>query len=124
LVLLDTKKPLGTWALDAAYIKINEIEYLRSSRFIETKLSSKVINTLGPKGANFRGRNFPVPSAEVRDVSGAGDTFMAGLTSALLQTGSIERAIEFANHCSVLAVQKRGVVTVDRQTDEFKSFSD
>ena len=49
---------------------------------------------------------------EVKDVSGAGDTFISGLCYSYLKTNSIETAINFANECATTVVQKRGVSTI------------
>jgi sugar/nucleoside kinase (ribokinase family) len=49
---------------------------------------------------------------EVKDVSGAGDTFISGLCYYYLKTKSIEESINFANECATKVVQKRGVSTV------------
>ena len=46
------------------------------------------------------------------DVSGAGDTFIAGLVRGYLDTQDIESAIEFAQKCTTHVVQKHGVATV------------
>ena len=45
-------------------------------------------------------------------MSGAGDTFIAGLVRGYLDTQDIESAIEFAQECTTVVVQKHGVATV------------
>jgi|1_EtaG_2_1085319.scaffolds.fasta_scaffold35282_3 sugar/nucleoside kinase (ribokinase family) len=47
-----------------------------------------------------------------KDVSGAGDTFIAGLVRGYLDTQDIESAIEFAQKCTTHVVQQHGVATV------------
>ena len=49
----------------------------------------------------------------VRDVSGAGDTFLAGLVRGYLDTGNIVEGIRFAQRCTTIVVQKHGVATVE-----------
>ena len=49
---------------------------------------------------------------EIKDTSGAGDTFLAALVCKYLETESIEEAIPFANSCATEAVQKKGVSIV------------
>ena len=49
---------------------------------------------------------------EVKDNSGAGDTFIAGLVAQYLFDGNINEAIRFANRCATKVVQKRGVEVV------------
>ncbi len=55
---------------------------------------------------------FSVEEVPVKDVSGAGDTFIAGLVRGYLDTNNIESAIEFAQKCTTHVVQKHGVATV------------
>lgn len=113
-IFLDTKKDLGEWVDCVDYIKINNSEYQRNKYLIDTKLSSKTIVTRGREGCNFNGKNFPTKEVEVKDVVGAGDTFLAGLVFKYIETNSIEESIEFANLCSTQVVQKRGVGIVNK----------
>ena len=41
------------------------------------------------------------------------DTFIAGLVRGYLDTQDISKAIEFAQRCTTLVVQKHGVATVE-----------
>lgn len=113
-IFLDTKKELADWASCLDYIKINNSEYQRNKEIIDTKLTSKTIITRGSKGCDFNGQNFPTKEVEVKDVVGAGDTFLAGLVFKYIETNSIEESIKFANLCSTQVVQKRGVGIVDK----------
>ncbi|MCG3773857.1 MAG: Bifunctional protein HldE [Nitrospira sp.] len=109
-VFIDTKKPLGAWAEGGRYIKINDYEYKRSRATLTPALEEKIICTKGGAGAVFRGKAYPVAEViEVKDATGAGDTFFAGLLVRYAQTGDIEAAIEFANTCASEVVQQRGV---------------
>jgi sugar/nucleoside kinase (ribokinase family) len=75
--------------------------------------SDKLIVTMSERGAMYGGITYPVNNdIEVRDLSGAGDTFMASLVISYLKTRSIEVSIEYANECATKVVQKRGVVTL------------
>jgi D-beta-D-heptose 7-phosphate kinase/D-beta-D-heptose 1-phosphate adenosyltransferase len=110
-VFIDTKKKLGNYLSKAKYIKINTPEYSNSEDFINKnkKIRSKIIKTAGKDGAFFRDEHFPSESIEVRDVSGAGDTFFAGLIYEYSKSSNINDAIVFANKCAAKVVQKRGV---------------
>ena len=55
---------------------------------------------------------FPVEKVEIRDVSGAGDTFLSGLVSEYLLTKDIKKSIIFAQQCATIVVQKPGVSTI------------
>ena len=55
---------------------------------------------------------FPVKKVSVKDVSGAGDTFMAGLVVKYIKTLDIKESIHFAQECTTKVVQKIGVVTI------------
>lgn len=79
-VLLDTKKPLGSWADYCTFIKINDYEYENSKSYIKpnNNIKDRIIHTKGDEGCFYQGENFPVPQkVEVKDTSGAGDSFMA-----------------------------------------------
>jgi D-beta-D-heptose 7-phosphate kinase/D-beta-D-heptose 1-phosphate adenosyltransferase len=112
MVFLDTKKILGPWAEKAHYIKINHTEFTNSRPYMSDTLLSKTIHTMGGNGAELNGVLYPVEPVEVKDASGAGDTFMAGLVTSYLNTKDIGAAINFANSCARKVVQHRGVVTV------------
>lgn len=56
----------------------------------------------------------PSSAKEVYDVSGAGDSFVAGLTSVLAGGGSIEEAVAFGNKVAGIAVGKSGTSLVRR----------
>ena len=113
-VFLDTKKVLGDWAKEAKFIKINHTEYARSKKAnaINDELDSKIIRTAGPEGCFYDGRQYEADKVEVKDVSGAGDSFMAGLAVEYLSTNDIIDSISFANKCATTVVQKRGVSVV------------
>ena len=109
VVFLDTKKAIGEWTLECAtYVKVNNYELSRSGR-IPKSLREKLIVTLGPEGASHKGVTHPVPHVEIKDLSGAGDTFISGLVVKYIETGDIHESIIYANECSTAAVQKRGV---------------
>jgi D-beta-D-heptose 7-phosphate kinase/D-beta-D-heptose 1-phosphate adenosyltransferase len=112
-VFIDTKKKLGEWIKGADYIKINELEYKKNYELLsDDEFKDKLIVTLGSKGCRYNGKDFPVKEVPVKDVSGAGDTFIAGLVRGYLDTQDIEKAIEFAQKCTTVVVQQHGVATV------------
>jgi len=107
LVFIDTKRMLGDWSDKATFIKINEVEYEKTKHTV--KNDDNLIVTLGSNGCRFKGILYPVAKVDVKDMAGAGDTFLAGLVSEYLKTKSIEQSIDFANKCSTKVVQLRGV---------------
>jgi len=108
-VFVDTKKILGSWANKAAVIKINDKEYKNSLPYITEELDRKIIHTLGSGGCLYRNKKYPVNKVEVKDASGAGDTFMASLVIKYYQTGDLDKSIIFANACASEVVKHRGV---------------
>jgi len=115
LTFMDTKKSLGRWAKDCTWIKINEEEYKKTINEIKHLghiFDDKLIVTLSEKGCRYKGEIFPVQKVEIKDLSGAGDTFLAGLVSNYLTTFNISQAISFANECATKVVQRRGVNVV------------
>ena len=112
-VFIDTKKKLGNWIKDADFIKINELEYIKNHILLsDEEFKDKLIVTLGSKGCRYKGLEYQVKRVPVKDVSGAGDTFLAGLVRGYLDSNNIYKAIEFAQKCTTLVVQKHGVATV------------
>ena len=112
-VFLDTKKVLGEWANNAKFIKINNHEYERSKKYIDTHLDDKIIKTVGGEGCEYQGKLYPVKQkVEVLDVSGAGDTFMAALAVKYTDTYDIEVAIDTANEYASQVVRHKGVTII------------
>ena len=109
---LDTKKQLGEWCSKIKFIKINNIELEKSRKHITQEIYDKTIITHGKSGASHDNINYPVEEVEIKDTSGAGDTFLAGLVCKYLESDSIEVAIPFANLCATSVVQRKGVSTV------------
>ena len=113
-IFLDTKKVLGDWAHNVDFIKINSVEYNKSKEQVDNNsiLQSKTIITRGKYGCNYQGKNYPTQEVPVKDVSGAGDTFLAGLVVEYTRTQDIDKAIKFAQDCTTIVVQKTGVSTI------------
>ena len=114
LTFLDSKKLLGDWAHDISFIKINFHEYERNKEILENNsiLKNKTIVTRGKYGCDYQEKNYPTEEVPVKDVSGAGDTFLAGLVDNYVNTKNIESAINFAQHCTTIVIQKTGVSTI------------
>ena len=109
---LDTKKILGDWCKNIGFIKINNEEFDKSRKLINDKIYNKMIVTLGPDGSMHNDVIYPVPLVEIKDPSGAGDTFVAAFAKNFTENKNIEKAIRFANECATQVVQKKGVNTV------------
>ncbi len=112
LSFLDTKKKYKPeWANSFDLIKINEKEYKENE--FEGMGMENLIVTLGSKGCRFRGKKYPLKSvAQVRDVSGAGDTFLAAFATSYLFNQNIDLAIEYAQACCSIVVSKAGTATI------------
>lgn len=110
-VFIDTKKNLGPFIKNAKIIKINDFEYRNSKKFIDNNydIKGKIIHTQGGSGCFYNGKNFPVNEVEVKDTSGAGDSFMAALVVKYAEGKNIETSINFANYCASNVVKGRGV---------------
>ena len=114
LVFLDTKKILGDWAYDIDFIKINYSEYENNSYILskDNILADKTIVTKGKHGCTYQKIDYPTKEVSVKDVSGAGDTFLAGLVVEYARSRDIKSAINFAQECTTIVVQKTGVSTI------------
>ena len=112
-VFLDTKKVLGKWCVGADFIKFNEFEYANTKHTLsDLGIEDKLIVTKGGDGAEYKGVHYPTKKCSVQDLSGAGDTFLAGLVSKYCETKDITQAIIFANEIAAEVVQKQGVATI------------
>jgi len=114
-VICDTKKKLGEWCRDLRFIKLNRSEYENNKDFIQQNdwILEKLIITLDKDGCMYNGTKYPTEQVEIMDISGAGDTFVAGFVKMFLDTEDIPKSIQFGNRCSAQVVQKRGVTTID-----------
>ena len=106
-LFVDSKKR-DLSCYENAYLKINQKEYAEVKKF---PLNYELIVTLGPDGARWNDQIFKTAPCEVFDVSGAGDTFLAAMVAEYLKTKSLPKAIEFANRCAGIVVQKFGLST-------------
>lgn len=143
LTFIDTKKILGNWINNYSYIKINEVEFSKSYS-IGTDIEGnpfngqdvwipKTIITKGSKGAEHNKQNFPVQPVEIKDTTGAGDTFLASLVyyyclyknepnkceiTDVSYEPLINEAIRFANCMSTMAVQEKGTSIAKKEWKE------
>ena len=113
-VFIDTKRKLGEWIENADFIKINSLEYEQNEDFfkIYDNVFKKTIVTKGNEGCLFQDKLYPTEDVQVKDISGAGDTFLAGLVVEYIKSNDIDKAINFAQECTKIVVQKHGVSTV------------
>ena len=108
-VFIDTKKILGDWVKKARFIKINDVEYENSKQFLTKELSEKIIHTMGGLGCEYRGKRYPTKKVEVKDLSGAGDTFISAFVVKFLETDDVGESIKYANLCASKVVAQMGV---------------
>ena len=114
LTFLDSKKIFGNWAHNVSFIKINFHEYENNENILKNDLIlfNKTIITRGKYGCDYQDKNYPTQEVLVKDISGAGDTFLAGLVAEYTQSKNIELAISFAQECTTIVIQKSGVSTI------------
>ena len=114
VIFLDTKKILGEWAHNIDFIKINYHEYERNKEILENDptLKNKTIVTRGKYGCDYQGKNYSTIDVPVKDISGAGDTFLSGLVIEYIRSKDINKAIQFAQECTTIVIQKSGVSTI------------
>lgn len=102
-VFIDTKKS-DLARFEGAIVKINSLE-----NSLAKTLPSNYIVTMGKQGCKYGGNFYPAPSVEVADVCGAGDTFLAALVYAYLNTREMSKALKFANCAASITVKHIGV---------------
>lgn len=116
LVFMDTKKKIGDWALGVECIKINKKEFDANREYLCNEYNGELVVTLGKEGSMLWFDKFPIENTHiVRDLSGAGDTFLAGLVADYIKNNDIYKAIQFANKCAAWVVTQKGVVVVDKE---------
>ena len=122
LTFMDSKKELGGWCDDIKYLKINEKESFINGDYLSINYPNYLIITHGKLGASLHhqegdsahGELFCINEEhDIRDLSGAGDTFLAALVAEFVKNNDICEAIKFANKCASWVVTQKGVVTVD-----------
>ena len=114
-IILDTKKCLGDWCSDLTFIKLNRAEYHENLEWIEHNkwVIPKLIITLDKDGCLYQGDMYPVDEVSVKEITGAGDTFVAGFTYKYLTGCDVGGCIRFANKCSTQVVQDIGVTLIN-----------
>jgi sugar/nucleoside kinase (ribokinase family) len=66
------------------------------------------------KGCKYMDKVFEVEEVEVRDNSGAGDTFISALVIEYCRSNDIEKSIQYGNECATIVVQHKGVTKVGK----------
>ncbi len=89
-------------------------------RNLIAQLQSHVVVTRGEKGVSIFSRDgatvhVPTRAKQVFDVTGAGDTFLAGLTLAFICGESLEGSAHIANHAAGIKVGKVGTASVSAE---------
>lgn len=110
-IFVDSKKnDLSIFDHENTIIKINDQEYLKANKL---PIISPLIITKGDKGAFYNGDMYSTKKVEVFDLSGAGDSFLAGLATQYILTKDIKESIKFANLCASNVVKKTGTSIID-----------
>ena len=73
-----------------------------------------LIVTLGSRGCKYKDKVYPVDKVEIKDLVGAGDTFLASFVAKFLETRDVDQSLIFANECATIVVQQKGVNIVKR----------
>lgn len=108
-IFIDSKKT-DLQRFEGCFVKINEQEFNKAISYCDN-----LIVTLGSKGAKYKDTVYPTREANMIDVCGAGDTFLAALTYQYLVSKNIEHAIYYANCCASITVEHRGVYTLTQK---------
>ena len=112
LSFIDSKKIFGDYIKKASFIKINQSEFNKNEKYL-VDYKGQLIVTLGEEGVAWGGKiHPPTRQAEVSDLSGAGDTFLASFVYNYLLHKDISSSINFAQDCALEVVEKKGVVIV------------
>jgi D-beta-D-heptose 7-phosphate kinase/D-beta-D-heptose 1-phosphate adenosyltransferase len=114
-VFVDTKKQ-DISCFKGSIVKINQKEFDNlKCKF----LSQQLIITKGHAGTHWNGIDFPTTAAQVVDVSGAGDTFLAFLSYKYISSNrDMAAAIKFANRAASYSVCKSGTYSLKEEDIE------
>ena len=116
LSFIDTKKTIDLGNFKGyTFVKMNEVEWERCERYGAKYEDWKyqLIVTMSERGCMYKEKRYSVDNTvEVRDLSGACDTWMASFVFKFTETQNVDESIEFANKNATLVVQKRGVTTI------------
>ena len=117
LSFIDTKKIIGSgdYFKDYTFVKMNEVEWedCVEKGAVYSDWKDSLIITMSERGCMYNEKRYPVDNTvEVRDLSGAGDTWMASFVVKYLEKYNVVDAIKLANKNATLVVQKRGVTTI------------
>ena len=117
LSFIDTKKTIGSgdYFKDYTFVKMNEEEWENCVQkgAVYDEWKDNLIVTMSERGCMYNEKRYPVDnSIEVRDLSGAGDTWMASFVHEYVQHAIIDKSIKTANDNATIVVQKRGVTTI------------
>ena len=112
--ILDSKRKLNNDIAESyKFIKLNTFEANQNLDIIQTYVN-KILITHGPDGVEYDFDIFPVPSKiQTFDVSGAGDTFVAAFSYAMIINNNINDAIVFAQTCCSQVIQKQGTAVYE-----------
>ena len=115
---IDTKKKLGGFLNGIDFVKINQEEYNANVSNLEDILDSckNLIVTCGREGSIHHTKGAPptyydAETVAVRDVCGAGDTFLAAMAIRFIESQDIDLSIRHANQMAARVVRKFGVAT-------------
>lgn len=116
LSFIDTKKTIDLENFKGyTFVKMNEVEWERCERYGAKyeDWKEQLIVTMSERGCMYNEKRYSVDNTvEVRDLSGAGDTWMASFAFKFTQNSDVEESIQFANDNATIVVQKRGVTTI------------
>ena len=114
LIFVDTKKPfIGGYDRSNVILKLNESEAASISHNFPQHQEARLVVTLGAQGAKVEKELVPGFPAQVFDVCGAGDSFLAALTLGYLETNDLIEAVKFANLCASISVGHVGTYAVN-----------
>lgn len=101
-------------------IKCNEIESEELHEALEyySTVDAQIVVTMGSDGYEIGGTKYPslVPASQAVNVTGAGDSFLAGMVVKYLEDkkSTLEDQCAFGNQAAGHAVLRKGTVTVQR----------
>ena len=104
-IFVDSKKnDLSPY--EDCILKINQFEHLK---VVQYPKEYELIVTCGEEGAKYKNKRYPVKKIEIKDICGAGDSFISAFAISYLDSNNFSKAIRFANACASVSVTVPGV---------------
>lgn len=94
-----------------------------ASKFIDLGLKNLIVS-LGDKGSYYFCKNYykkyPIIKVNVKNATGAGDSFVAGIVYSLINNYSVDEMMKFSSACASLTLMSKDTINKDFSVENVK----